>query len=90
MYVSNRTESSEHLPPREHESAAGENAAPLTLFDSDVKVWRKRRNVFGGGRNHSRTEQSALMAGVGLPARRGVAKKDSVCADLEIFLECTQ
>ena len=67
--MSNHTKSSEHLPPREHESAAGENAAPLTLFDSDVK---------GGGRGEmcleeggtGRTEQSALMAGVGLPARR--------------------
>ena len=54
MYVSNRTESSEHLPPREHESAAGENAAPITLFDSDVMGWRKRRNVFGGGRNQQK------------------------------------
>jgi hypothetical protein len=50
----------------------------------------------------SRKEQSALMAGVGLPARRccvllkqgrwemsDVAKKESVGADMEIFLlEC--
>ena len=67
--MSNRTESSEHLPPREHESAAGENAALLTLFDSDEK---------GGGRGEmcleeggtSRTEQSAYGWG-GSARQRG-------------------
>jgi hypothetical protein len=72
MYVSNRTESSEHLPPREHESAAGDNAAPLSLlFDSDAKGWRKRRNVFGGGTNQQNGTE--CFDGWGGSARQGRA-----------------